>query len=77
MNVALGIFNLIPIPPLDGSRVVGVLMDDETYRRWTALDQYGILIILAVFTVFRVQSQSALVSTRNDVLEWMFRAVGA
>jgi Zn-dependent protease len=77
MNVALGIFNLIPIPPLDGSRVVGVLMDDDTYRRWIALDQYGIVIILAVFTVFRVQSQSALISTRNDVLEWMFRAVGA
>ena len=31
VNVVLGIFNLMPVPPLDGSRIVGALMDDATY----------------------------------------------
>ena len=34
VNVVLGIFNLIPIPPLDGSRIVGAVMTDATYARW-------------------------------------------
>ena len=31
VNVVLGLFNLIPVPPLDGSRIIGVLMDRATY----------------------------------------------
>jgi Zn-dependent protease len=55
VNVVLGIFNLIPVPPLDGSRVLGVLMDDATYVRWVAFDQYGMLIVFGLFIVFRDQ----------------------
>jgi Zn-dependent protease len=53
VNVVLGIFNLVPIPPLDGSRVVGGFMSDSTYMRWVALDRYGILILVLIFFVFR------------------------
>ncbi len=55
VNVVLGIFNLIPVPPLDGSRVLGVLMDDATYIRWVSFDQYGMLIVFGLFIVFRDQ----------------------
>jgi len=55
VNVVLGIFNLLPVPPLDGSRVVGVLMDDATYARWITFDQYGMLIVFGLFVVFRDQ----------------------
>ncbi len=51
VNVVLGIFNLVPIPPLDGSRVIAGFMSREMYARWSGLDRYGILIILAVFFV--------------------------
>ena len=44
VNVVLGIFNLIPIPPLDGSRIVGIFMSDATYRQWARLDMYGMVV---------------------------------
>ena len=53
VNVVLGIFNLIPVPPLDGSRVVGVLMDNATYARWVSFDQYGMLIVFGLFIAFQ------------------------
>ncbi len=51
VNVALMLFNLIPIPPLDGSRVLFALMSPATAWRWRPiLEQYGTLILLlAVF----------------------------
>lgn len=46
LNVILMVFNLIPVPPLDGSRIVGGLMGKKAYMRWTQLDQYGMFFIM-------------------------------
>jgi Zn-dependent protease len=53
VNIVLGIFNLAPIPPLDGSRIVGGFLPDELSARWSDLDRYGFLFILLVFIFFR------------------------
>ena len=55
VNLVLGIFNLIPVPPLDGSRILGALMDDATYVRWIRLDQYGMLVVFGAFFLFQEQ----------------------
>jgi Zn-dependent protease len=52
VNIVLGLFNLLPIPPLDGSRVVGGFLPPELYQRWLELDRYGMFIILAIFFIF-------------------------
>lgn len=47
INVLLMIFNLVPIPPLDGSKVLFALMDPYTERRWRpVLEQYGFIILI-------------------------------
>jgi len=52
INVALFIFNLIPIPPLDGSKVMFSLMNPSTvWRVRPTLEQYGFLILLVVMFV--------------------------
>jgi Zn-dependent protease len=51
LNVILGTLNLIPIPPLDGSRVVGGFLPRDAYRHWAALDRYGTYTFLVVFLV--------------------------
>ena len=48
LNVVLMIFNLVPIPPLDGSKLLFAAMDRRTEMQWRpVLEQYGILILIA------------------------------
>ena len=50
INIILMIFNLIPIPPLDGSKVLFAALDRQTeYRIRPVLEQYGFLIVIALF----------------------------
>ena len=49
INLLLMIFNFIPIPPLDGSKVLFAFMDRRTeYQIRPFLEQYGFLILLAI-----------------------------
>jgi Zn-dependent protease len=48
INLVLAFFNLIPIPPLDGSRVVQRFLHGRALEAYHSLERYGILIVLAV-----------------------------
>ena len=48
LNMLLAVFNLIPIPPLDGSRVLQYFMSGETLVLYRRLEQFGLFIILAL-----------------------------
>ncbi len=48
LNLILGFFNLIPIHPLDGFKVVGGLLPKNLYYQWISLERYGTLILLAL-----------------------------
>jgi Zn-dependent protease len=51
----LGLFNLVPIPPLDGGRIAVGLLPLELARVWARLERYGILlVILLVFLLPRL-----------------------
>ena len=48
LSLGLGVFNLIPFPPLDGSKVLAAFLPDRLYLRWMRYEQFGLLILLAV-----------------------------
>lgn len=48
LNIGLGVFNLIPFPPLDGSKVVAMFLPDCLYIRWMQLERYGMIILMAI-----------------------------
>lgn len=51
-NLVLMFFNLIPLPPLDGSRVLPLFLSDRGMQTYARLEQYGILFVfLLVFIV--------------------------
>ncbi len=49
MNLALAMLNMIPIPPLDGSRVVSGLLPRKQAMAYARLEPYGFVIVLALF----------------------------
>lgn len=46
LNMVLGIFNLLPIPPLDGSKVFASLFSDEMMYRILAWERFGFILII-------------------------------
>ncbi|MCD6101787.1 MAG: site-2 protease family protein [Candidatus Cloacimonetes bacterium] len=48
INIALGLFNLIPFPPLDGSKVLGAFLSDEAYFRYQRFERKGVLILVII-----------------------------
>ncbi len=48
LNIALGLFNLIPIPPLDGSRVVEMVLPPQYARDYARLQPWATLVLLVV-----------------------------
>lgn len=64
LNLSLMIFNLIPIPPLDGSKILRLFLSDQAYFM---LEQYGFILILALFFLLRFGSVG--------LSDWLLRAV--
>ena len=48
LSIGLGLFNLIPIPPLDGSKVLAAFLPDRQYVALMRYERYGILVLLAL-----------------------------
>jgi Zn-dependent protease len=62
LNVLLAIFNLIPIPPLDGSKILLNLLPDDISEQWQeAFSQYG-FILLIVFLFLPIINGTTLVN---------------
>ena len=46
LSIGLGLFNLIPIPPLDGSKVLFALLPERAYYTLMRYERYGMLVLL-------------------------------
>ena len=46
LSIGLGVFNLVPIPPLDGSKVLAAFLPDRAYFQLMRYERYGILLLL-------------------------------
>ena len=66
LSVGLGLFNLVPVPPLDGSKVVAVLLPDRAYNWLMRYERFGMLVLLVVISVG--VGSNAL----NSAIRWTF-----
>lgn len=71
LNIGLGVFNLIPIPPLDGSKVLGAVLPTETWQKLMYYERYGMLaLIVLLYTGLLTRPLAAL-------REGMFNAIAS
>lgn len=69
-NIAIGVFNLIPIYPLDGFRVVGGLLPHEKSREWEGLSRYGIIFLLLL--LIPIGQTSMLETVMRPILMFLY-----
>lgn|SRR5690554_494243 len=60
LNLSLGCFNLLPVPPLDGSRILRFFLRGNALRIYKQFESYGFLILFAVLLIFRRQFRTVL-----------------
>lgn len=51
LNFLLAFFNLIPFPPLDGSKVLGMFLTDDAYYKWTLQEKKGMIWLFGIIIV--------------------------
>ena len=76
INLGLGLFNLIPIPPLDGSKVLNAILPQQLYFKIMEYERYGFIILillinLPVFDRLLMGAESAIMSFYDTIIGLM------
>lgn len=69
LSIGLGLFNLVPIPPLDGSKIAGAILPERIYYILMRYERYGMLLLLVV--IWLDIGGSYLTSAIEAVYYWM------
>lgn len=69
LNATLAVFNLIPIPPLDGSRLLPLVLSPRGRQFYARFEQYGLLVIFALVFLWRDGLGTIMRTPINIVLE--------
>ena len=76
LNLGFCLFNLIPIPPLDGSRLLYALAPDGARRVMEQIERYGIIIIYILLLVCGTLLTKYLVAGRTAIIDAFYWIVG-
>ncbi|HEX8390345.1 MAG TPA: site-2 protease family protein [Candidatus Saccharimonadales bacterium] len=68
VNLGFFIFNMLPIPPLDGSRLLYALAPDGARRVMEVIEQQGLLIVFAIVFLFSSQIGVFILAAREIIL---------
>lgn len=74
LSLGLGLFNLIPIPPLDGSKILAMFLPDKAYNWLMRYERFGMLIICALVCFGTLNDR--LNSAVYQVFMWFCQLIG-
>ena len=72
VNLLLGLFNLLPIPPLDGSALLERVLPERYLPAWYKFRPYGILVLLVII-FWSGALEKVLDPFINQLFDWVFR----
>ena len=75
-NLGFMLFNLIPIPPLDGSRVLYAISPDGFRRILEQVERYGFIIVYALIVLFGNVFSALMTNGTNAILDFFYLLVG-
>ena len=76
VNLGFMIFNLIPIPPLDGSRVLYAIAPDSFRNVMMQIERYGVFIVYILILLFGEVFSFIMVNGTNGILNFFYLLVG-
>lgn len=77
INLGFMIFNLIPIPPLDGSRILYAIAPDGFRNILTAMERYGFILVYLMIFLFGEVFSHLMVNGMQGILNLFYWLVGS
>lgn len=77
INLGFMVFNLFPIPPLDGSRIMYAIAPDKVRELMKNFEQYGLLIVYILLFIFGTAFSQVMLGAINGILKFFLLLVGA
>ena len=72
LSIALGLFNLIPFPPLDGAKVLFAFLPDRSYVKLMRLERYGMLVLIVLVLLMNRLEVSPIQRAAQAVYRFLF-----
>ena len=76
VNLGFTIFNLIPIPPLDGSRILYAIAPDAVRALLVSMERYGFVLVYLLIFLFGNAFSSIMIGGTNAILNFFYFIVG-
>jgi len=70
MNILLGVFNLLPIHPMDGFKIVEGILPEEKAREWASLQRFGMIFLIML--IFPIGGSSMLNGILMPIVRFFF-----
>jgi len=76
-NLGLAVLNLLPVPPLDGGRIVASFLPLRAAIVWYRLERFGLLIVLALLATGLLGAIiTPAIGLGVDLISWLFNFSG-
>ena len=77
INCVLLVINLIPIPPLDGSRVISAVLSPQLARTYSRLEPYGLWIFLGLLFFLTITHTTEIIfGPIQSLIQWIYQVIG-
>ena len=76
INLGFMLFNLIPIPPLDGSRILYAISPDPVRNVMNQIERFGVIVVYVLILLFGNTFSTLMINGMNGILNFFYLIIG-